>query len=141
MKCSISKHYPPHCANPTPLTPFYTGPYIGILLKLLRKGADANLSDLEGFTPLHIAARHGHVRVLEELAAAKGKVNFRSKKGEACLHVAAAEGQLQAVKTLLGHGADPNLQTVQVREAVLLLPVPPLPAIALPDSQPTLYFY
>lgn len=59
-------------------------------------------------TVLMIAARKGHVAIVEALLRAKADVNARNKEGETALHVAAFEGRTDAVKALLAKGADAN---------------------------------
>ncbi|MCC6005140.1 MAG: ankyrin repeat domain-containing protein [Thermofilum sp.] len=50
--------------------------------ELLEKGADANARDRDGLTPLHYAAKHGHVNVVKLLIEKGVYVNIRSEARE-----------------------------------------------------------
>jgi len=59
------------------------------------------MAQQEGYTPLHLAARNGHLRVL---AALKGACDWRlcsRKNGLSALHVAAKYGQTEFVGEML----------------------------------------
>ncbi len=61
-----------------------------------------------GTTALHLAAHHGHVRVMEILQQAGADIHARNIIGETPLLVAASKKHLRAVEWLLGLGADAN---------------------------------
>lgn len=58
-----------------------------------------------GYTPLHLAAWNGHLKVVEFLKD-KAKLDATSKDGQTPLHVAAQWGHLDVVKALARHKAD-----------------------------------
>ncbi|CAK9021098.1 unnamed protein product, partial [Durusdinium trenchii] len=58
-----------------------------------------------GNRPLRLAAREGHVEVLERLLAAKATVDAEQKSGERPLHWAAWSGHRHVVERLLAAGA------------------------------------
>lgn len=73
---------------------------------LLKSGCDANLSDKEGRTALHVAAAKGHHSVVRLLLADGADPLRMDQSGQTPLHVAAATvspAGLQVVQLLLEH--------------------------------------
>ena len=62
---------------------------------------DVNSVDLDGRTPIHVAAVRGFVEVIRFCVSVGGKVDVLDCNGWSPLHYAAAEGHLQVVKYLL----------------------------------------
>ncbi|OQR99420.1 ankyrin-1-like, partial [Thraustotheca clavata] len=60
-------------------------------------------------TPLHEAARNGHLDVMQALVSAGAELNAKNKDGWTPLHEAARNGHLDIVKSLLAAGANPQL--------------------------------
>lgn len=92
-----------------------------ILELLLNKGAQVNVSttsaDLEGATPLHIAAEFGQLKWVRLLLAKGANVNAMMLNGRTPIVHACKEGQAEIVKTLLDAGADlraPLISPLQV---------------------------
>ncbi|HOT51462.1 MAG TPA: ankyrin repeat domain-containing protein, partial [Candidatus Hydrogenedentes bacterium] len=52
------------------------------------EGADINAADINGFTPLHIAAEQGHVRMVKLLMSRGANVNLRNSEGRTPLKIA-----------------------------------------------------
>ena len=52
-------------------------------------------------TPVRMAARFGHVKVLEELIGLEADVTCRGKDEENCLHLAAGNGHLAACQEII----------------------------------------
>lgn len=75
---------------------------------LLGKGADPNLPDGAGNTPLMTAARVGYVEAIDLLLQLGSKVDATNKMGETALILAVQQRQLDAVKLLLTKGANPD---------------------------------
>eukprot|EP00755_Sulcionema_specki_P024591 Sspe_Gene.81538::Locus_52381_Transcript_1_1_Confidence_1.000_Length_4700::g.81538::m.81538 len=75
---------------------------------LKRLGADLDLQDVIGYSPLHEAARWGHRRCLQKLRELGATVDIRDNLGCTALHVAARFNQLACLKTLLRMGAQPT---------------------------------
>ena len=63
---------------------------------LVEAGADVNCLDNYGRTPMHFAARTGHLPVIDQLATLGGDVNIRQQLGATALHYAAIEGNTAA---------------------------------------------
>ena len=75
---------------------------------LIGKGADVNLPDSRGNTPLMTAARVGYTEAVDLLIQLGAKVDATNKMGETALILAVQQRQLNAVKLLLGKGANPD---------------------------------
>eukprot|EP00249_Psilotum_nudum_P004102 c17641_g1_i1 orf=225-695(+) len=75
--------------------------------ELFRKGVKADDDDGSGYTPLHYAARNGHLEACCLLLQHGAKVDKRTRAGKATsLHRAAYAGHQDIVKLLLQAGAD-----------------------------------
>jgi len=78
--------------------------------KLLEEGADPNIRDGDGNTPLYFAASKGCAEVARLLLEHGADPNAQDKNGETPLHVAAFNGHVDVVRLLLEHGADPTVK-------------------------------
>lgn len=77
---------------------------------LLKHSADPNVAGTEmRLTPLHVAARHGHVRLVEVLLAGGADANALDANGATPLHHAARALKAKCVRTLIAGGANPQL--------------------------------
>lgn len=74
---------------------------------MIQKGADVNKP---GWTPLHYAATHGHLEVLQLLLDENAYIDAASPNNTTPLMMAALYGTSSAVKLLLEAGADPVLK-------------------------------
>ena len=79
-----------------------------LALLLLQRGADANLPDVEGNTPLMAAIISGNVEIVPLLLKAKSNVNLSNKSGETPLIIAVKNRNPQLARLLLDAGADPD---------------------------------
>ena len=68
---------------------------------LLDYGANKEIADLNGWTPLFFAAFHGNVDMLDILISAGANVSATSIDGQTPLHVASATGILDVVKHIV----------------------------------------
>ncbi|MBK7049653.1 MAG: ankyrin repeat domain-containing protein [Rhodoferax sp.] len=75
--------------------------------QLIAKNADVNKP---GWAPLHYAATHGHLPVMNLLLTHHAYIDAASPNGTTPLMMAAHYGTPQAVKLLLDAGADPLLK-------------------------------
>jgi len=77
---------------------------------LLAHGADPNLPDNAGWTPLHFAAWFGSTSVvLKELIDHGANIDARNDRGITPLYFASVAGHDAQVKLLLEHGADRSI--------------------------------
>lgn len=79
---------------------------------LLSSGSPADVSDENGFTPLHFAAAHGHSSCVEVLLTAGAAVDTVAVGGQTSLFLACEAGRLDCARVLLSAGADRSLTTV-----------------------------
>ncbi|CAB0030124.1 unnamed protein product [Trichogramma brassicae] len=78
---------------------------------LLRRGADPNLADEDGTSPLHLISEMDDpdsAKILFEICGELVKVDARDKFGCAPLHAAAFHSDAELMQLLLRNGADPN---------------------------------
>ncbi len=76
---------------------------------LLNHGADPDLADLFGETPLHVAARKNNAAAVRALLRAGADKAVLSRQGWAPLHVAAMHGSVAVAAELVGAGVDIDL--------------------------------
>ncbi|CAB0037873.1 unnamed protein product [Trichogramma brassicae] len=84
---------------------------------LLKNGADPNIADVNGLTPLHIICSGGSdyyelARMLFDISderQLKLQVNAQNNKGRTALHEASRFGHEQLTESLLRRGSNPNL--------------------------------
>ena len=72
---------------------------------LITKGADVNIKDNNGRTPLNWAVRRRHKDVVELLIAKGADVNAKNNEGETPLSIAEEKGHTEIVELLRKHGA------------------------------------
>ena len=77
---------------------------------LLAKGANVNVRDENGYTPLHEAARAGLTDMARLLIAKGARVRDDGPGGLTPLHLAAEHGFTDTVRLLLENGADVNVK-------------------------------
>ena len=73
---------------------------------LIKYGADVNVVDDTGVTPLFVAVMKKKVEAVATLLKSGADVNFIGPKGHTSLRIASFHGDLPTCKLLLQHGAD-----------------------------------
>ncbi|KAL4711730.1 hypothetical protein ACJJTC_003497 [Scirpophaga incertulas] len=73
--------------------------------------ADPSAKDNAGFTPLHVAAAKGHVRIARLLLQYGANVSAAAQGGIRPLHEASENCHVEIIRLLLAYGADPLLVT------------------------------
>lgn len=76
--------------------------------KLIKAGANVNINDKNGNTPLQLASKQGNTFVVKKLIEAGATVNISDKNGNTPLMLASQTGRLNTVKWLLANEADKN---------------------------------
>ncbi len=76
---------------------------------LLGKGANPNIKDGQGNTPLHAAALLGFQEGAELLLRQKAQINATNGSGETPLVIAVQQRNIPMVRLLLTNGADPKI--------------------------------
>jgi len=75
---------------------------------LLQRGADPNIANKQGTTPLQIATTLGHIDGVEELIKRGADVNVTDRQGETPLISAVHQRNKDLIARLLKQGADPD---------------------------------
>lgn len=81
---------------------------VGDLNELKELGEDPNSADYDGRTPLHVAASHGHVEIVEWLISRRANVNQLDSFGLSALTEATRHNQQDVIPILIHAGADPS---------------------------------
>ncbi|WP_255573926.1 ankyrin repeat domain-containing protein [Erythrobacter sp. SCSIO 43205] len=84
---------------------------------LLQRGANPNVRDRNGTTPLQIAVRLGHIEGVEALIKGGAQVDISDSAGETPLMTAVHQRNVELVRTLLAEGADPDINDNTGRSA------------------------
>ena len=77
--------------------------------KTLRSGANLDVKDGRGCTPLHVAVLTGRAQILDALLDRNVEVDAQDAAGRTALNLAAEQGIPETVEKLLAHGANPDI--------------------------------
>jgi ankyrin repeat protein len=80
---------------------------------LIEAGANIQIKDHHGNTPLHIVASRGDCESIKLLINKRAKINSTNDNGDTPLHEAADNGRLEAAKLLIEKGANVNAKNKQ----------------------------
>jgi uncharacterized protein len=86
---------------------------------LLKAGADANLPNEYGLTPLSIACSNGAFAIVKLLVDQGVKLDWKGRGEETLLMLAARHGDPATVKLLIAHGCNPNQQERRGQTALM----------------------
>lgn len=86
---------------------------------LLKAGADPNLGNIYGETPLYQAVDTGNSRIINLLLEQGADPNIQQQDGDTPLHIAAIKGDHKVVRLLLLYKADPTIATFQDKQTAL----------------------
>ena len=76
---------------------------------LINKGANVEIRDRDGNTPLHDAALFGDVTAMNYLIGANARINATNSRGETPLILAVQRRDVTLVRLLVDAGADPKI--------------------------------
>ena len=84
--------------------------HLNVVRYLVEQGADMEMEDRYGMTPLINASFYGHIEVVRYLLEQGGDRDKATEFGMTSLHSAVEQGQLETAKLLMVYGADLNIQ-------------------------------
>ena len=82
------------------------------VVELLERGADPNIQNIRGNTPIHLAAYHTNPQTTKLLLQYHANPNIQNIDGDTPLHLAAYHTNPQTTEVLLQHHANPNIQNI-----------------------------
>jgi ankyrin repeat protein len=86
-----------------------TQKYPELFKKILELGADINVKDKDGETPLYGASFYGRTEIVSLLLQKGADINVKDKDGETPLYGASQDGNKEIVSMLLQKGADTDI--------------------------------
>lgn len=89
-----------------------------IMAILYKAGADINVRDSVGDTPLDLAAEHDQLEAAKLLIEIKARINDQDKNGMTALMFAAKSGDVDLVHLMLEGGANASMSDYTGRDAV-----------------------
>ena len=96
--------------DPMPIFEASSNGYTETLSKLVKNGANINIVNDKGMTPLHMAIKNGHTKTVKVLIAAGANISTASAiNGWTPLYIACAKGHTAIVNALIEAGADVNV--------------------------------
>ena len=93
--------------------------HIAVLETLEKLGADLNLANNEGTTPVFIAAQNGNIPMMEALVKLGADINIYNKCGATPLFIVSQNGCKKSVEFLISKGAQWDHPYVSSRSSLL----------------------
>ena len=93
---------------------------LNVMRLLIESGAQIDVQDSNGDTPLHYACKYNNRYLVKILLEKGGDVSLKNHKGQTPLDVAAHEDH-EIVKTIMQKGVLPHLQLIEALESVALV--------------------
>ncbi|MCX5922531.1 MAG: ankyrin repeat domain-containing protein [Candidatus Dependentiae bacterium] len=90
-----------------------------IVEMLIKAGADVNVKDKDGNSPLAVAVLSNNKDIVEILIRAKADVKINNRRGQPVLSDAVTQGDKDIVGLLLGSGADANTKNKNGRSVLM----------------------
>ena len=81
-----------------------------LVQSILKIGADVNVQDENGSTPLHIVSENGNAPIADLLLRFGAKVNIQNSKNETPIYFAVISRHFEVVEKLLANSADLNVE-------------------------------
>ena len=78
---------------------------------MISNGCLANNPDVNGITPIHIAAQEGHINIVKTLMTSTDNPDVADNDGNTPIHVSASWGSTEIVETLMTTTDNPNVAT------------------------------
>ncbi|XP_067158612.1 ankyrin repeat domain-containing protein 27 isoform X2 [Apteryx mantelli] len=88
------------------------GPAQKKFARIPANGLGVNVSNQDGFTPLHMAALHGHSELVSLLLKNGANISAKNAKHAVPLHLACQKGHFQVVKCLMDYNAKQNKKDI-----------------------------
>ncbi|NXN10796.1 ANR27 protein, partial [Indicator maculatus] len=88
------------------------GPAQKKFARISANGLGVNVSNQDGFTPLHMAALHGHSELVSLLLKHGASISAKNVKHAVPLHLACQKGHFQVVKCLMDYNAKQNKKDI-----------------------------
>ncbi|OJJ94689.1 hypothetical protein ASPACDRAFT_48596 [Aspergillus aculeatus ATCC 16872] len=101
--------------NPSDLSSLCCPAHERIVHLLLQRGANVDMQNSRGQTPLHLAAQRGHLGIVRLLLMAPQPVdvNARDRFGSTPLHLASENGHVEVVRLLVAHHARVDVRSTR----------------------------
>lgn len=105
------------------------------LQKLISEGANTNINNKNGWSPLHLACYTGNLEIVKELIKNHAHVNEKSNDGYTPLQFASYYGYLEIVKELIKY-SDPTIKNNYEKTALDLAKIDEIKQLLIDNQYP-----